>query len=133
MAYDWNDYKSDWVDMIKKKKEFLDELKKTGWSLDHDTMIATPWEEDKVEDNEEDAAPECTQEMAQRIMDALCADGRGDFLILKDDEIREWWAAITKQRKAESDRIEAERRETELRENALKKLTEAERRALGLK
>ena len=66
-------------------------------------------------------------------MDALCADGRGDFLILKDDEIREWWAAITKQRKAESDRIEAERRETELRENALKKLTEDERRALGLK
>ena len=133
MAYDWKDYKSDWVDMIKKKKEFLDELKKTGWSLDHDNMIATPWEVNKVEDDEEDAAPECTQEMAERIMDALCADGRGDFLILKDDEIREWWAAITKKREAERDRIEAERRETELRENALKKLTEAERRALGLK
>jgi len=123
MAYDLTKYKSDWVDMIKKKKEFLDDLKKTGWSLDDEDK--TPWEED--------AAPECTEEMAERIMDALCADGRGDFLILKDDEIREWWAAITKQRKAERDRIEAERRETELRENALKKLTEDERRALGLK
>ena len=125
MAYDLTKYKSDWVDMPKKKKEFLDDLKKTGWSLDHDTEIKIPWEEDD--------APECTQEMAERIMDALCADGRGDFLILKDDEIREWWAAITKKREAERDRIEAERRETELRENALKKLTEAERRALGLK
>ena len=132
MAYDLTKYKSDWVDMIRKKKEFLDDLK--GWSLDHDgCVVAVPWEEDKVEDDEEDDAPECTQEMAERIMDALCADGRGDLLLIQDDEIREWWAAITKQRKAESDRIEAERRETELRENALKKLTEAERRALGLK
>ena len=132
MAYDLTKYKSDWVDMIKKKKEFLDELKKTGWSLDHDTEIKIPWE-DGDEDCDKDPGHHCTQEMAERIMDALCADGRGDFLILKDDEIREWWAAITKQRKAESDRIEAERRETELRENALKKLTEDERRALGLK
>ena len=132
MAYDLTKYKSDWMDIMK-KKDFLEKMKGTGWSLDHDTMIATPWEVNKVEDDEEDAAPECTQEMAQRIMDALCADGRGDFLILKDDEIREWWAAITKKREAERDRIEAERRETELRENALKKLTEAERRALGLK
>ena len=139
MGDDLTKYKSDWVDNIKKKKDFLDQLKKihtkdgTVWSLDHDAEIKMPWEVNKVEDDEEDAAPECTQEMAQRIMDALCADGRGDFLILKDDEIREWWAAITKKREAERDRIEAERRETELRENALKKLTEAERRALGLK
>lgn len=132
MAYDWND-KSDWVDMIKKKKEFLDELKKTGWSLDHDTEIKMPWEEDKVEDDEEDAAPECTEAMAERIMDALCADGRGDLLLIQDDEIRAWWAAITKQRRIERERREAEQRETELRENALKKLTPDERRALGLK
>ena len=118
---------------IMKKKDFLEKMKGTGWSLDHDAEIEMPWGEDKVEHDEEDCIPECTEEMAERIMDALCADGRGDFLILKDDEIREWWAAITKQRKAESDRIEAERRETELRENALKKLTQAERRALGLK
>ena len=132
MAYDLTKYKSDWVDMIRKKKEFLDELKKihpkdgTVWSIDPE--VNGPWE-----DCDEDPGHHCTQEMAERIMDALCADGRGDFLILKDDEIREWWAAITKKREAERDRIEAERRETELRENALKKLTEAERRALGLK
>ena len=132
MAYDLTKYKSDWMDIMK-KKDFLEKMKGTGWSLDHDTMIATPWEVNKVEDDEEDDAPECTQKMAERIMDALCADGRGDLLLIQDDEIRAWWAAITKQRKAESDRIEAERRETELRENALKKLTEAERRALGLK
>ena len=132
MAYDLTKYKSDWVDMMK-KKELLDLMKKTGWSLDHDTEIKMPWEIDNGQGDEEDRIPECTEEMAERIMDALCADGRGDFLILKDDEIREWWAAITKKREAERDRIEAERRETELRENALKKLTEAERRALGLK
>ena len=129
MAYDLTKYKSDWVDMIKKDKAFYDKLKKTGWSLDQDAEIKMPWEDD----DEEDCTPECTEEMAERIMDALCEDGRGDFLILKDDEIREWWATITKKREAERDRIEAERRETELRENALKKLTAAERRALGLK
>ena len=102
MSYDLTKYKSDWVDNIKKKKDFLDKLKKiltidgTDWSID--TEVNAPWE-DK---DEVDMTPVCSQEMAQRIMDALCADGRGDFLILKDDEIREWWASITKQRKAES-------------------------------
>ena len=108
MAYDWKDYKSDWVDMIKKKKEFLDELKKihpkdgTDWSIDPE--VNAPWEDS----DEVDMTPVCSQEMAQRIMDALCEDGRGDFLILKDDEIREWWASITKQREAERKRKEEE-------------------------
>ena len=130
MAYDWNDYKSDWVDMIKKKKEFLDDLKKTGWSLDDEDK--TPWDDDDEECDKE-PGHHCTQEMAERIMDALCADGRGDLLLIQDDEIRAWWAAITKQRRIERERREAEQRETELRENALKKLTPDERRALGLK
>ena len=130
MAYDLTKYKSDWVDMTKKKKEFLDKLKKTGWSLDDEDK--TPWDDDDEECDKE-PGHHCTQEMAERIMDALCADGRGDLLLIQDDEIRAWWAAITKQRKAERDRIEAERREIELRENALRKLTPDERRALGLK
>ena len=129
MAYDLTKYKSDWVDMMR-KNELLDLMKKTGWSLDDEDK--TPWEDDDEECDKE-PGHHCTQEMAERIMDALCADGRGDLLLIQDDEIRAWWAAITKQRKAERDRIEAERREIELRENALRKLTPDERRALGLK
>ena len=129
MAYDLTKYKSDYVDMMK-KKELLDLMKKTGWSLDHDAEIKMPWEDG---DEVVDMTPVCSQEMAQRIMDALCADGRGDLVLLGDDEIREWWAAITKQREAERKRKEEERRKIELRENALRKLTPDERRALGLK
>jgi hypothetical protein len=70
--------------------------------------------------------------MSERIMDALCEDGRGDFLLLKDEEIREWWTAVTERRRRDAERIAAQRRQEELRENALRKLSSEERRALGL-
>jgi hypothetical protein len=77
--------------------------------------------------------PHAGDEMAQRIMDALCENGHGDFLLIRDDEIREWWQGVVKERAAEQRRADARRRRAELRENALKKLTEEERRALGIK
>jgi hypothetical protein len=70
--------------------------------------------------------------MSERIMDALCEDGRGDFLLLKDEEIRAWWTAVTERRRRDAERIAAQRRQEELRENALRKLSSEERRALGL-
>ena len=128
MAYDWNDYKSDWVDMIIKKKEFLDNLKKTGWSLDHNPEIKMPC----VYTSKNAGTPECTEEMAERIMDALCEDGRGDFLILKDDEIREWWTSILARRRAlAAAQAEKERVET-IRREALRKLSAEERKILGI-
>jgi hypothetical protein len=74
-----------------------------------------------------------TDDMAQRIMDVLCENGQGDFLLLRDDEIREWWESVTKERKL-IQRQEAERRRrAEVRERALNKLTAEERKILGIK
>jgi hypothetical protein len=74
-----------------------------------------------------------TDDMAQRIMDVLCENGQGDFLLLRDDEIREWWESVTKERKR-IQRQEAERRRrAEVRERALNKLTAEERKILGIK
>ncbi len=89
-------------------------------------------EEDVVPRNNTNKVPTVTQPMAERIMDALCEDGRGDFLLLKDDEIREWWQAVTKRRTAEAKKRAAAERRIRVREEALKKLTAEERKVLGL-
>jgi hypothetical protein len=70
--------------------------------------------------------------MSERIMDALCEDGRGDLLLLKDDEVRKWWGGVLKRREAAARKEAAARRKADLRESALSKLTAAERKALGL-
>lgn len=71
--------------------------------------------------------------MCERIMDALCEDGRGDLLLLKDDEIREWWASVLRCREQKAKiRAEQERRER-VRDEALRKLTDEERKVLGIK
>lgn len=74
-----------------------------------------------------------TDDMAQRIMDVLCENGQGDFLLLRDDEIREWWQSVTAERDRKRRQLEAKQRREELRKSGLSKLTAAERRALGIK
>lgn len=39
------------------------------------------------------------QDIAECVMDALCEDGRGDILLLKNDRIREWWGTVLTNRK----------------------------------
>jgi hypothetical protein len=66
-------------------------------------------------------------------MQALEEDGRADFVLLKHDDMRDWW----KERKIEIQRLEeaelAKKRKAELRERALARLTDEEKEALGLK
>lgn len=71
-------------------------------------------------------------DMAQRIMDTLCENGQGDFLLLRDDEIREWWQSVLADRRRAQQRLAAARRRDALRESGLNKLTAEERKALGL-
>jgi hypothetical protein len=59
--------------------------------------------------------------------------GKADFLILKNDELREWWEAHKEADRKEQARIaEAERRER-VRKEALSRLTDEEKELLGLK
>lgn len=71
--------------------------------------------------------------IACKAMEALIKDGRGDFLLLKDDEIRTWWQehqrADAEARKA----AEEKARIKKLKEEALAKLSDDELVILGLK
>lgn len=112
-AYDWKDTSEMLQDMI--------------------NAFDTEDQDNSTEAKKNPARPRADDDMAQRIMDALCEDGRGDLLLLKDDNIREWWAGVTQERERKKRREAAARRRTELREQALRKLTAEERTALGIK
>lgn len=95
------------------------------------------WDNSWCQDEEKQTArkhrrTQATDDMAQRIMDVLCENGQGDFLLLRDDEIREWWQSVTAERDRKRRQLEAKQRREELRKSGLSKLTAAERRALGI-
>lgn len=71
--------------------------------------------------------------IACKALQALEDMGKEDFILLKDDEVREWW-----QQHQEADRRaraaeEAKRLKKEARARAIAKLTDEEKALLGLK
>lgn len=71
--------------------------------------------------------------IACKAMDALVKSGQADFLLLADDEVRDWYAAHQ-----EADRKAKEAREERLRVAAIKsaalsKLSAEEKKILGIK
>jgi AAA+ ATPase superfamily predicted ATPase len=77
--------------------------------------------------------------IACKAMTALEADGHADFLLLKDDEVREWWLQhkeADRKRMEEEARKKAERAEKKrlkkIKTELLERLTEDEKKALGL-
>ena len=71
--------------------------------------------------------------IACRAMEALTEAGQADFLLLKDDETREWWVAHQAADRRAREQAEAKIRREELKAAALAKLTQEEREALGIK
>ena len=71
--------------------------------------------------------------IAHIAMQTLEENGIADFVLLKHDDIRDWW----KERKLEIERqrevAEAKIRKAEIKARALARLTEEEKVALGLK
>ena len=71
--------------------------------------------------------------IACKALTELEKDGRADFLLLKDEEVREWWTAHKEaDAKAQAAR-EAKAQREQIRKDALAKLTKEERKALGVK
>lgn len=71
--------------------------------------------------------------IACKAMTALSKDGRADFLLLEDEEVREWWVKHQEaDRKAQEAKRERERRE-QIKKDALAKLSAEERKVLGIK
>jgi hypothetical protein len=78
--------------------------------------------------------------IACKAMTELVEQGKADFLVLRDDELREWWEkhqeADRKARKAEEAKkraAEEKKRLAQLRSEVLAKLTSEEKKALGIK
>lgn len=71
--------------------------------------------------------------IACAVMTALEADGREDFILLQNQEVREWWTAHKefdrKRREAEAEK----QRLAQLKKDALAKLSAEERKVLGIK
>jgi hypothetical protein len=56
-----------------------------------------------------------------------------DLLLLKDDEVRTWWAAHKEADRKAREKEERKKQHLKLRRSALKKLSNEEKIALGLK
>jgi hypothetical protein len=77
--------------------------------------------------------------IACKAMTALEKDGHADFLLIKDEEVRDWWLQhkeADRKRMEEEARKKAERAEKkrlkQIKEDLLGRLTEDEKKALGI-
>jgi hypothetical protein len=71
--------------------------------------------------------------IACRAMEALTQAGQADFLLLKDDETREWWIKHQEDDRRAQEKEAARLRREQVKQDALAKLTTEEREALGIK
>ena len=71
--------------------------------------------------------------IACKAMTELVNQGKADFLVLKDDEVREWWDKHQEDdRRAQEAKRERDRR-AQVKKDALAKLSAEERKILGIK
>ena len=71
--------------------------------------------------------------IACKALQALEDMGKEDFLLLKDDEVRLWWASHKEADRAAREAEEEKQRRREAKERVLAKLTDEEKVLLGLK
>lgn len=70
--------------------------------------------------------------IACKAMEELIKHGKADFLVLGDDEVREWWIAHQEADRKEREREARAQKRKEIKEQALARLTEEEKEVLGL-
>lgn len=71
--------------------------------------------------------------IACKALTELVKSGHADFLVLKDDEVREWWEKHQEDdRKAQEAKAEKARR-AKIKKEALSKLSDEEKKILGIK
>lgn len=71
--------------------------------------------------------------IACKALTALEAMGKEDFLLLKDDEVREWWQQHQEADRRAREAEELKQRKKEAKARALAKLTDEDKILLGLK
>jgi hypothetical protein len=71
--------------------------------------------------------------IACKAMTALEEMGKEDFLLLKDEEVRTWWAIHKEADRKAREKAAEKQRLIKLKKDALAKLTDEEQRVLGIK
>lgn len=85
----------------------------------------------------EDYTPETREDrlfesFAKEAMGALVEAGQADFVLLKNDKLRKWWQEVVRKDLEAQVKREASERKKQLKEQALSKLSDEEKEALGL-
>ena len=70
--------------------------------------------------------------IACKAMDALEENGIEDFLLLKDDEVRQWWQQHKEADRKEKTRVAEKERRARVKAEALARLSDEEKELLGL-
>jgi len=65
-------------------------------------------------------------------MEELVEQGRADFLVIKNEEVREWWEAHVAADRAEKARVAEQERRERIKADALARLSDEEKELLGL-
>jgi hypothetical protein len=71
--------------------------------------------------------------IACKAMTELVEQGKADFLILRDDEVRDWWEAHQEADRKAREARERKAHDAQVRKEALAKLTPEEKKILGIK
>jgi hypothetical protein len=71
--------------------------------------------------------------IACKAMTELVEQGKADFLILRDDEVREWWEQHQEADRKAREARERKEREAKIRKEALAKLSPEEKKILGIR
>lgn len=70
--------------------------------------------------------------IACKAMTQLEKSGRADFILIEDDEVREWWAKHKEADRKERERVAERERKERIKAEALARLSDEEKELLGL-
>lgn len=73
------------------------------------------------------------ERILRKAMVALVKSGHASFLFLRDDESREWWSKTVKQASSTVEKRKEAWRIYEIKQKAWDRLSEADRKALGIR
>jgi ABC-type cobalamin/Fe3+-siderophores transport system ATPase subunit len=71
--------------------------------------------------------------IACKAMTELVEQGKADFLVIRDDEVREWWDKHQEADRKAKEQAAEKRRINKLKKEALAKLSDEEKAVLGIK
>lgn len=94
---------------------------------DYESDYSSNWDRERYK-----AQTDKLARIACAAMEELVKQGKADFLVLRNEEVREWWEAHVEADRKEKARIAEIERKARVREEALARLSDEEKELLGL-